>query len=84
MSETPPALTLQAVMARMMGLEKEVVELKAQLVKKDEELARKDEIIAALQRRLYGSKSERLDPDQVELDFSDDVMGTDRREIDCL
>ena len=40
-----------------------------------EELARKDEIIEGLQRRLYGSKSERLDPNQEILEFTDELMG---------
>jgi transposase len=39
------------------------------------EIARKDQIIAALQQRLFGSKSERYHPDQEELDFGEDVLG---------
>jgi transposase len=39
------------------------------------ELARKDQIIAALQKRLFGSQSERLDPDQLELLMGEEVLG---------
>jgi len=60
--------TLEAVLARLGQVETRVDE-------QDKELARKDEIIEGLQRRLYGSKSERLDPNQEELEFSDELMG---------
>jgi|CXWK01.1.fsa_nt_gi transposase len=44
-----------------------------ELVKK--ELIRKDQIIAGLQHRLFGAKSERHHPDQPQLDFGEDVLG---------
>ena len=40
-----------------------------------EELARKDQIIAGLQQRLFGKSSERLDPNQLDLDFDDATLG---------
>ena len=40
-----------------------------------QELLRKDQIIAGLQHRLFGAKSERHHPDQVQLDFGEDVLG---------
>ena len=39
------------------------------------EIERKDQIIAELQRRLFGSKSERIDPSQYQLEFGEEVMG---------
>jgi hypothetical protein len=50
--------------------------LEAELAAAKRELARKDQIIAALQHRLFGSKSERYHPDQGQLDFGEDVLGT--------
>jgi methyl coenzyme M reductase gamma subunit len=49
--------------------------LEAELAAAKRELARKDQIIAALQHRLFGSKSERYHPDQEQLDFGEDVLG---------
>lgn len=40
-----------------------------------QELLRKDQIIAGLQQRLFGAKSERHHPDQAQLDFGEDVLG---------
>jgi transposase len=39
------------------------------------ELERKSDMIKALQQRLFGSKSERLDPLQDQLDFTEEVLG---------
>jgi len=39
------------------------------------ELKRKDQIIAGLQHRLFGSSSEKLDPNQLELLFNELIMG---------
>lgn len=47
----------------------------AELAAAKREIARKDQIIAALQHRLFGAKSERYDPDQEQLDFGEDVLG---------
>jgi len=49
---------------------------KAELAVAKAELARKDQIIEALQKRLFGSKSERLDPDQLELLMGEEALGT--------
>jgi hypothetical protein len=40
-----------------------------------QELLRKDQIIAGLQHRLFGAKSERHHPDQNQFDFGEDVLG---------
>ena len=39
------------------------------------EIKRKDQIIAGLQHRLFGSSSEKLDPNQLELLFNELIMG---------
>lgn len=39
------------------------------------ELKRKDQIIAGLQQRLFGSSSERLNPNQLEFEFGENVLG---------
>ncbi|MCP5555320.1 MAG: hypothetical protein H7A54_16895 [Akkermansiaceae bacterium] len=39
------------------------------------ELARNDQIIAALQKRLFGSSSERIDPGQLQLDLDGVTLG---------
>lgn len=49
-------------------MEEELAEAKA-------ELARKDQIIEALQQRLFGSKSERLDPAQLQLLLDEAALG---------
>jgi transposase len=41
----------------------------------EEELKRKDQIIAGLRHRLFGSSSEKLDPNQLELLFNELIMG---------
>ncbi len=76
------SIDLQTVLARVEKLEAELSETKsrladteAKLAAAEAEIARKDQIIAALQQRLFGSKSERLDPSQLGLDFEDSVMG---------
>lgn len=49
--------------------------LEAEFAAAKREITRKDQIIAALQQRLFGAKSERYDPDQEQLDFGEDVLG---------
>lgn len=66
MPETPSDLTV--VLQRLERIEAELAAAKA-------ELARKDQIIAALQQRLFGSKSERLDPGQLDLMFEEALLG---------
>lgn len=41
-----------------------------------QEIKRQGQIIEAFQKRFFGSSSERLDPLQDQLDFPDDVLGT--------
>jgi transposase len=62
------SIDLQTLLARIEKLE-------AKLAAAEAEIVRKDQIIAALMQRLYGSKSERLDPAQINLDFDDATLG---------
>jgi len=64
----PNTTDLAALVARIEVLEAELLGARA-------ELARKDQIIAALQKKLFGSSSERIDPDQLELLLGEDVLG---------
>lgn len=50
-------------------------DLEEKLAAAERDIARKDQIIDALQKRLFGSKSERIDPNQHQLDFGEDVLG---------
>ena len=59
---------LQAVLKRLEVLEKRLETAEA-------ELTRKDQIIEALQQRLFGSKSERLDPAQLQLLLDEAALG---------
>lgn len=52
-----------------------IEQLEAKLAAAQAEIARKDQIIAALQQRLFGSSSERLDPGQLNLDFDEATLG---------
>jgi len=69
------SIDLQTVLARIEKLEIKLAETEAKLAAAEAEIARKDQIIAALQQKLYGSKSERLDPSQINLDFDDETLG---------
>lgn len=69
----PPAL--QALLERVEALEAEVAATKAKLEATQAELARKNQIIEALQKRIFGSSSERLDPAQLQLMFDEVVLG---------
>ncbi|MCB1086257.1 MAG: transposase [Verrucomicrobiae bacterium] len=62
------ASDIAAVLQRLERLEVELAAARA-------EIARKDQVIAALQQRLFGSKSERLDPAQLSLMFEEALLG---------
>jgi hypothetical protein len=49
--------------------------MREELAAAEREIERKDQIIEALQQRLFGSKSERIDPGQLQLEFGEDVLG---------
>ena len=66
---------LTRVKAELAAVEADFAAVKAELAAVKTDLARKNEIIAALQHRLFGSKSERMDPAQLQLDFDAIVMG---------
>jgi len=63
---------LEALVKKLLG---RVELLEAELAAAKREIARKDQIVAALQQRLFGSKSERYDPNQEQLDFGEEVLG---------
>ena len=63
---------LPSILAGLKSLEAELGATKA-------ELARKNRIIEALQKRLFGSSSERLDPAQLQLAFDEIVLGLSGR-----
>lgn len=76
------SIDLQTLLARIEKLEAKLAETKItlgqtelKLAAAEAEIARKDQIIGALQQRLFGSKSERLDPAQIDLDFDDATLG---------
>lgn len=62
-------------MAAMPESPPDLASLLARIEKLEAELARKDQIIAALQQRLFGAKSERLDPGQLNLMFEEALLG---------
>lgn len=74
MSDASPP-NLQALLERIERLEGELALAKDELALAKAELARKDQIIAGLQHRLFGSKSERLDPAQLQLLLDELVLG---------
>lgn len=70
---------LDEVLARLGELEIELAAAREDLAAMREELARKDQIIAWLQRKIFGKSSERLDPNQLSLDFDGEIMGLPAR-----
>jgi transposase len=73
---------LGEVLARLGDLEvelaaakKEVTAAREDLVAMKEELENKDRIIAWLQKKMFGKSSERLDPNQLDLDFDEATLG---------
>lgn len=62
------AATIKKLLERVELLEAELAATKA-------ELARKDQIILGLQQRLFGRSSERFNPNQLEFDFGDALLG---------
>ncbi len=57
---TPP--DIQQLLNRLGELEKKLARVEAENTHLKAELARKDKIIAGLHQRLFGSSSEKLDP----------------------
>jgi transposase len=74
MAEDPES-PVQKLLERVEKIEAERVLAQEELAAAKREIARKDEIIASLQQRLFGAKSERYDPNQEQLDFGEDVLG---------
>jgi len=65
----------QSVLARIEKIEAELAATKVDLAAAGAEIARKDQIIAGLLHQIYGSKSERLDPSQLNLAFDEGTLG---------
>ena len=66
---------LQSILTWLKEVEAKLAVTEAQLQTTKAELARKEAIIAALQQRLFGSSSERLDPAQLQLEFDEGLLG---------
>ena len=66
---------VRKLLDRVEKLEGELGLAHEQLAAAKREIARKDQTVAALQHRLFGSKSERYHPDQEQLDFGEEVLG---------
>ena len=63
--------------------EKMLEDLTDRLAAAEREIERKDQIIAALQKRLFGSQSERIDSDQYQLEFGEEVLGKSEPPTPC-
>lgn len=72
-SGTPP--DTQQLLNRLGELEKKLTRLEAENTHLKSELARKDKIIAGLQQRLFGSSSEKLDPNQLQFELDQLLLG---------
>ena len=70
---TPP--DTQQLLNRLGELEKKLTRLEAENTHLKSELARKDKIIAGLQQRLFGSSSEKLDPNQLQFQLDQLLLG---------
>ena len=66
---------LKEVLARLGDLEVQLAAAREENAAVKEELARKDQIIAGLKQRLFGKSSERVDPNQLNLDFDEALLG---------
>ena len=66
---------LTAALDELVATKAELVATKTELIAAKTELARKDQIIAALQQRLFGKSSERLDPDQLQFELDEAALG---------
>ena len=63
------------LLKRLGELEKKLARLEAENTHLKAGLARKDKIIAGLQQRLYGSSSEKLDPNQLQFELDQLLLG---------
>ena len=70
---TPP--DIQQLLNRLGALEKKAAQQAAEITHLKSELARKDKIIAGLQQRLFGSSSEKLDPNQLQFQLDQLLLG---------
>ena len=63
------------LLRRIERLEEKLAATETELKAAKIELARKDQIIAGLQKRLFGSSSERINPNQLEFEFGEALLG---------
>jgi transposase len=68
-------LDFQKLLTRITELEKKLVRVEAENNHIKLELARKDKIIAGLQQRLFGASSEKLDPNQLQFELDQLLLG---------
>jgi transposase len=66
---------IQQFLTRISELEEKLVRLEAENTHLKAELVRKDKIIAGLQQRLFGASSEKLDPNQLQLELDQLLLG---------
>ncbi|MCX6876377.1 MAG: transposase [Verrucomicrobia bacterium] len=66
---------LTNLLERVASLEEELGRTRDKLALANAEIKRKDQIIAGLQHLLFGSSSEKLDPNRLELLFNELIMG---------
>lgn len=59
----------------LLDLQQRLERFEEELAAAQREIERKDQIIAGLTQRLFGKKSERIDPDQYQLELGEDVLG---------
>ena len=67
------------ITAQLATAREEAATAREDLAAMKEELARKNQIIAWLQKKMFGKSSERLDPNQLNLDFDAAVLGLPAR-----
>ena len=72
-NDAPP--DIQQLLKRLSELEKKCSRLEAENTHLQAELARKDKTIAGLQQRLFGSSSEKLDPNQLQFKLDELLLG---------
>jgi Transposase C of IS166 homeodomain len=60
-------LDVKQLLSRISELEKKLVRVEAEITYLKLEITRKDKTIAGLQQRLFGSSSEKVDPNQLQL-----------------
>jgi transposase len=79
-NDSPP--DIQQLLKRLSELEKMCSRLEAENTHLKAELARKNKTIAGLQQRLFGSSSEKLDPNQLQFKLDELLLGKSAPPVD--